>query len=558
MSASKLRAWLLDGLLPVVFLVTLYGVFTMRTWSVDGCIMTGATDHFMDLRSYGHFLLRPTAYLWAALGRALGLTEPGQTYQWLRLLFSAFGVVALAVMFPLAVRRSGSRLSAWLVLVAIAVSRNALRHFATLDEKGLGLCLMALALAATAALFARLDRGLDGRPVGGLFWLTCTLWVLAAFGHLQTLPYAMAFFAGLLFYLPLPMSRAQRCGLAALALLYMALLSVVIFSAVHFQLGGLRAFGDFLGRLFSGSPTPEPGSLRALLSGTMEGYIKAFFGVDRFTPRPFLGLAVAGFGLLAAAVLWGFFRLRDSLAVMLLGGGVLHMALMPLANAFPNYGDSYTTLILAAFVLMATAPRGLLAAVAVLSVTVNLPIQARLSWTSLTMRQHLETMGRVQAEDGGEPWVVVDELARMTEPGNEQEFAPIYYPMLPTLAYEQTPLADLPPERCLVEVPLLVERDGQVNPAREQAIGQMLRSTGREATMKSLYAQPRILPSDHRAYGAYFILGAAPGAPDAPEAPEMASPVGLPSVPRPNPSPSADPPAGPGAAGASIPPAPAQ
>jgi hypothetical protein len=529
MIAPKLRAWLLEGLLPVAFLVTLYTMFSMRTWSVDGCILTGATDHFMDLRSYGHFLLRPVAFLWATLGRAFGLDRPDQTYQWLRLLFTGFGVVALAAMFLLALRRSGSHLAAWLVLVAIALSRNALRHFATLDEKGLGLCLLALALVATAALFGRIDRGEAMRPMGGLFWLSCTLWVMAAFGHLQSLPYAIAFFAGLIFYVPLPMNFAKRWVLAALALFYMAFISVVIFSVLHFQLGGLGAFVDFFGKLFANNPTPEPESVRSLLSGALEGYIKAFFGVDRFSAKPYLGLAVAGFGLLVVAVFWGFTRQRDSLAKMLLGGGLLHMALMPLANAFPNYGDSYTALILAAMVLMTTAPRGLLAAVALLSVAVNLPAQARLSWTGLTMKQHLETMERVQLQNGKAPWVVVDELALMTVPGNEQEFAPIYYPMAPVLVYEKVTLENLPRGRCLVEMPLLIERDGKVNPVRAEAIDQLLRSTGREATRYSLYDSLRVLPSDHRAYGTYFILEAVPARA------VQADQAGFPSDPRSNP-----------------------
>lgn len=547
MSSPKLRACLLNGLLPVAFLVTLYGIFSMRTWSVDGCILTGASDRFMDLRSYGHFLLRPTAYLWAALGRAFGLTEPDQIYHWLRLLFTGFGVAALASLFPLAVRRSGSGLAAWLVLVAIAFSRNALRHLATLDEKGLGLCLLALALVATAALFGRVERGAIDRPMGGLFTLTCTLWVLAAFGHLQSIPYAIAFFAALLFYLPLPMSFPRRFGLASLALLYMAALSVVVFSAIHFQLGGLRAFGDFLGKLFVNNPTPDPESLRSLLTGTAEGYIKAFFAVDRFSPKPFLLLAVAGFGLLGLSVLAGFMRRRDSLAKMLLSGALLHMALMPLANAFPNYGDSYTTLILAAFVLLATAPRSLLAIVALMSVVVNLPSQARLSWTDLTMRQHLETMEHVQVQDGSAPWVVVEELTLMAAPGNELEFAPIYYPMRPSLGFKRAAMDALPQGRCLVEVPLLIERDGGIDPARLDAIEQRLRATGREVTRQTLYDCPEVLPSDHRVYGTYFILEVA-----ADSTAERADPEDSPANPPPAPNlPTANPEALPESAPAS-------
>ena len=138
---QALRRWPLAA----AFLVAHYGVFRQRTWSVDGCLHAMNADHFMDRETYPHLLLRPVTFLWVSLWRKAGFDSYGDWYGALHVLFGLFGVAALTILFVIA-RRRGGEAAAWIALVTIAFSRDALRHITVFDEKPLGMLTFALAV----------------------------------------------------------------------------------------------------------------------------------------------------------------------------------------------------------------------------------------------------------------------------------------------------------------------------------------------------------------------------------------------------------------------------
>jgi len=417
MRNPSLPDWARRGLVPALFLVALYGALHQRTWSVDGCLHTIDSDHFIDDRTYPHFLFRPVTYLWVSACKQAGLVTRAQWYDALRLLFVGFGVIALTVLFGVA-RRRGGEAAAWVCLVTVAFARNAMRHLTVLDEKPLGMILFALAVLSTDRLFRRVESGPHHTPAFATVLPAATAWTIALFGHLQNAPFAAAFLAALALFLPprgTPVSR--RAGLAGLAGLHMALVASVLFVALHWQMGRLAALPAFLHTLFLQRPAPPPApNLVSLWLGALEGWTKAFFIVDRSSPGILVGLSVVGFVILAVAAALGVARRGDALARMLLSGGLFQMVLMPLANSFPGFGDSYTVLILAAFVLLATAPWRLLLAGAALVLVVNLPAVLPLAHPRLTMQRHLAAMIEIQRARNA-PWIILDELAGLSGEG---------------------------------------------------------------------------------------------------------------------------------------------
>src|SRR5258706_6977436 len=151
------RSWfdrLRRGGLPVIFLVVVYGLLYQRSWSIDGCLHTVGSDHFIDPSDAGHFLLSPVVHLWVLLGRQVGLVTRAQQYDSLHFLFAGLGIAALAMLFGTARRRGGDR-AAWASLATIALASNSVVHIVTLDEKPLGMVLFAVAVLATERLFQR-------------------------------------------------------------------------------------------------------------------------------------------------------------------------------------------------------------------------------------------------------------------------------------------------------------------------------------------------------------------------------------------------------------------
>jgi len=495
--------WLRRWLLPALFLVVLYGVFRQPTWSADGCAHTLESVHFMDDHSYSHFLLRPVVYLWVALCKQAGLATHAQWYAALNLLFAGMGVAALTMLFGVARRRVGEG-PAWACLVAIAFARDAMRQLTVMDEKGLGMFLFALAVVTTERLFRQMDSPSPGPLRFRAVLPTATAWVIAVFGHLQNAPFAAAFLVALVVFLPrakTPVSR--RAGLAALAGLYMTLIASVLFVALHWRLGRLATLPMFLHDLFNGRPAPPPAAdLVGLWLNALQGWTKAFFIVDRLSPKILVGLAVVGIVLLAVAAAWGVARRRDGLAGMLLVGSLSLLLLMPLANSFPGYGDSYTVLILGAMVLLVTAPRRLLLAGTALVVLVNLPAAISFAHPSLTIQRHLAAMVEIQnARDAR--WIILDELAGF--PG-EQELTPAYYPMKAGLRFSRSGFDRLPPGRCLVDLPLLIERSGAADTSRLGAIQEEFERRGRRVSRAQLWDPLRIIRSDFHVYGNYLIV----------------------------------------------------
>ena len=503
MTVRAPREWLRRWPLAALFLVALYSVFRQRTWSVDGCLHTLNSDHFMDHHTFSHLLLRPICFLWISIWKHAGVTTHARSYDALQLLFAGLGVAALTMSFAIA-RRRGGEAAAWIGLVCVAFARDAVRQITVFDEKPLGMVTFALAVLATARLF----RGADTRPTEPLglrhVLPAAGAWVLAMFGHLQNVPFAFAFLVTLALWRPdAGAPRGRSVGLAVRTGLVMANAGLALFVALHWPIGGFGAGAQFVRSLLFERQTPAPpASIAHLWLDALQGWTKAFFIVDRTSPAALLWIAAAGFGLLALAAVLGFARRRDALGAMLLGGGLFLMVLMPVANAYPGYGDSYTMILLVAFVLLATAPRRLLLAGAALVVIVNLPPVISYAHPSLTMQRNLAAMIEIQRARNA-PWLVLDELAGF--PG-EQELAPVYYRMREDLRFIRCSLDDLPAGPCLIELPLLIGAGGVSDSTRVGSVQRELERRGRAVTRGRLWDPLRTVGADFHDYGHYLIV----------------------------------------------------
>jgi hypothetical protein len=201
---------------------------------------------------------------------------------------------------PTATRRRSGTAAAWAVLAVAALARNALRHFATLDEKGIGLLMLGVALFFTARLFAWEESRAGNFDWPG--WLNVAgLWVLAVFSHLQNIPYALGFVIAPVIFLGRGMAPARNLRRSGVLALAMGAASLVLFIALHWGVGRFGSIPLFIHNLFTKNPAPPPGSAVQLWKGAVEGYIKAFFIVDRLSPRWCLGAAVAGYRKYLAA-----------------------------------------------------------------------------------------------------------------------------------------------------------------------------------------------------------------------------------------------------------------
>jgi len=497
------RDWLRRWPLGAVFLITLYGVLRQRTWSVDGCLHTLNSDHFMDHHTFSHLLLRPVCFLWISIWKHAGVTTHAQAYDALQVLFAGLGVAALTMLFAIA-RRRGGEAAAWIGLVCVAFARDAIRQITVFDEKPLGMVTFALAVLATARLFRSGDARAADPPGLRAVLPAAGAWLLAMFGHLQNVPFALAFLVTLALWRPgAGTPRGRSVGLAVRAGLVMALVGLVLFTALHWQIGGLTAGAQFVRSLLVDRQAPAPSaSLVHLWLDALQGWVKAFFIVDRTSPTAFLWNAAVGFAVLALATARGFARRRDALGAMLLAGGLILMVLMPVANAYPGYGDSYTMIILVAFVLLATAPRRLLLAGAALVVIVNLPPVISYAYPSLTMQRNLAAMIEIQRARNA-PWLVLEELAGF--PG-EQELVPVYYRMREDLRFIRCSFDDLPAGPCLIELPLLIGPGGVSDSTRVGNVQRELERRGRTVTRRRLWDPLRTVGADFHDYGHYLIV----------------------------------------------------
>lgn len=483
-------------------LVALYGALRQRTWSLDGALHTLASVHPTDGDASGHVLLRPVSFLWT---RLLSLSVPldfAQRYDALEVLFGLFGIAALVILFSV-VRRRVAALPAWLALIAVAMMRCTERQITTLDEKPLGLLLLAIAILMTdRALQPARAPGEEREPVLAEVLPVGLAWVFAVAGHLQNVPFAAAglLALGTRFRGPGRVRRAAALALRLLPLLALSGLALLVL--IHVGTGGWSALPKLAEHLFLNRPAPPaPPTLVALAKSTLMGWVKAFFLVDRLSPTEAVFAAPVGFLAIAAAVLLGLRRRADVLARALVAGSLGLMLLIPAANFFPDYGDSYTMVVLALFVPLAAAPTALLAGVTALVLAINSPAATGYSWPETTMQQQLARMTREQ-ERRGVPWVVLDEL----RPFDLQHgLAPVYYRMSDSLRVVESSMATLPEGSFLLELPQPIGPDGYPREAAAEWV-QRLAAHGRRAHVERFVPRLLTVRSDFRRYGEYLVV----------------------------------------------------
>lgn len=490
-----------ESALAALALSLLYLVFHQRTWSLDGVLHTLASVRPNDVASSGHVLLRPVAWGWTRLLSAGGPLTFAARYDALEVLFGVLGVASLVLMFAVVRRRVGAW-PAWLALAGVAMMRCTERQITTLDEKPLGMFLFALAVTATDRTLARVlqreraPRLTEVLPMG-------LAWVLAVAGHLQNAPFAAASLLSLVVGFRGPARLAQACAFGARLVPLLALAGVVLLVLVQAGSGGVSALPELLEHLFVHRPaSPAPPSFVALIKDTGLGWMKAFFLVDRLSPHWAPPAAAAGFGWVMLAIAAGLRRRPDPLAVALAAGSAGLMVLIPLANFFPDYGDSYTMVVMAAIVPLASAPRALIAAATVSVLAVNTPAASSYSWPETTMQLQLGRMIREQTQRDA-PWVLIEELSTF---GLEQGLAQPYYAMCEPLRSVPAALDRLPPGPFLLELPQPIERDGRVLPGRVEGVRARLAARGRTARAARLCDPLRTVRSDFRRYGEYLIV----------------------------------------------------
>ena len=490
--------------LAALFLVALYTALRQRTWSLDGAIHTMASVRPMDAADPGHLLLRPLAWGWTSLFAAGGSLSFAQRYALLHVLFAALGVASLVILFTLVRSRVGA-VGAWTSLAAVALMRCTERQIVNLDEKPLGMFLFAVAVLVTDRTFER-SRGRAHEPSARELLPMGLAWVLAVAGHLQNAPFAVASVAASLATFH-GAGRVRRWGVMLSRLIpLLALGGAVLVMLLHAGAGGWAALPRLADQLFVHRPAPPAaGSLVALAKITILGWVKAFFIVDRLSPHWASPVAAAGWLALLGAMGLGVRRQRGPLVVALVAGSIGLLLLAPAANYFPDYGDSYTMVVLAAFVLLAAAPRAALAIATALVLVVNLPAAIGYSFPETTIQQQLTRMVRVQNERGA-PWLLLDELRPFDL---EQGLAPVYYAMSESLRVEHATLATLPAGEFLLELPQPIERDGSVRPGRVETIRGRLAAQGRSAQPARLCDPLAEVRSDFRRYGEYLVVPAA-------------------------------------------------
>ena len=487
-----------------VLLSALYLLLRQRSWSLDGAIHTLASRQTTDPNLAGHLLLRPVAWAWTSLWSLGGPLTNAQRYDALELLFGAFGVIALTLLFALVRARLGVW-PAWLALAGVAIMRCVERHVTTFDEKPLGMLLFAVAVWVTERTFARLAaRGSE--PVLGDVLGMGSAWVLAVAGHLQNAPFGVASALALATWFRGP-ARLQRYALLLLELGAIAIAEfIALVVVIHAGAGGWTALPRVADLLFTHRLTsPAPSGPAALAASTVAGWIKAFFLVDRMSPRWAPGAAAAGFALLVGMIAWGVRRRPDPLALALAGGSLGLMLLIPAARFFPDFGDSYTMVVLAAYVPLAAAPRAAIAVATATVLAVNLPAELSYAFPETTVQQELAGMIARQRETGL-PWILLDELGQIDD---EQGHAPIYYAMSESLRVERAGLATLPRGGCLLELPQPIDRDGRVRPGRVGDVQARLAEHGRRSEARRLVDPPRRVRSEFRVYGDYLEVAPA-------------------------------------------------
>jgi hypothetical protein len=506
----------LNSWLAALLLTVAYSAMREQSWSLDGCLHTLASVHSMDYSATGHMLLRMIAWAWISLLGAAGPLTFAQRYDQLHLLFGVLGVAALTLLFTVTYRRVGG-VAAWTALVAVAITRDAERQIASLDEKPLGMLLFALAVVVTDRLFRRL-RSRPGDPTLRDVLPTGLAWLLAVFGHLQNAPFAAAALGVLLVFHPGPRRLARWTGLMLRLVPGLVGAGLGLLALLNAEAGGLAALPRLAEHLMVNRSTPGPAlGFLTLAKSSLLGYLKAFFLVDRLSPQWALFASILGFGVVLVALVLGANRLRDPLTGVLAGGSLGLMLLIPVTNAFPEFGDSYTMMVMAAFMLLAAAPRAWLAAATALLLLVNLPTAVHYSYPDVTMQLHLARMIEVQSRVAA-PWVLVHEL---TPFDREQGLSTAYYAMSEGLHRESDSLAALPRGPFLLELPQVIDRDGSTPSGRVQAVQRELAARGRGSKPGRLWDPLRTLRSDFRRYGDYLIVEPAfpQGRPDEPAAP---------------------------------------
>jgi hypothetical protein len=392
------RARSLELALAALFLAVLYAALRQRTWSLDGAIHTLASRYPVDAADPGHVLLRPLAWSWTSLLAAGGALTFAQRYAWLHGLFAALGVASLVILFAVVRPRVGA-FAAWTSLAAVALMRCTERQIVNFDEKPLGMFLFASAVFVTDRAFERARTQAHEPSTRDLLPMGL-MWVLAVAGHMQSAPFAVASLAASLATFH-GAGRLRRWGVTLLRLgPLLALAGAGLVVLLHAGAGGWAALPRLADQLFVHRlEPPAAGSLLELVKISLLGWVKAFFIVDRLSPRWASPVAAAGCLALFAAMGLGLRRHRGPLAVALVAGSVGLLLLAPAANYFPDYGDSYTMVVMAALVLLAAAPRAALAIATALVVVVNLPAAIGYSFPETTMREQLTRMVRAEGTE---------------------------------------------------------------------------------------------------------------------------------------------------------------
>ncbi len=485
-------------------LTALYLTFRQRTWSLDGALHTLASVRPTDDNASGHVLLRPVAFLWT---RLLGITGPlsfPQRYDALELLFGALGVAALVLLFAVVRRRVGPW-PAWIALAGVAMMRCTERQITNLDEKPLGMFLFALAVFMTDRALRRLTVA-DREPVMGDVLPIGLLWVLAVAGHLQNAPFAVACTLALVTRTRGEGAPGRAVALTARLLPLLAIAGVALVVVIHLGTGGWAALPRLAEHLFMHRPAPPaPPTLLALGKSTLMGWVKAFFLIDRLSPGAAIVAAPIGFLTIALAVALGLRRRADALATAMVAGSLGLMVLIPAANFFPDYGDSYTMIVLAMFVPLAAAPRALLMIVTAMVLAIDTPAAAGYSWPETTMQAQLQRMVLEQQRRDA-PWVVLEELRPFDL---EHGLAPIYYRMSDSLRVVDASLETLPSGTFLLELPRPIETGGPVSEGHAAAWVERLAARRRTAHVER-FAEPLLtVRSDFRRYGEYLVVESA-------------------------------------------------
>ena len=501
-SGGSRQAWL-----AAVALTSLYAVLRQHTWSIDGCLHTLQSVRSMDDSASGHVLLRPLAWAWTALWGVAGPLTWAQRYDLLHLLFGALGVASLVLLFEVVRRRAGAP-AAWLALSAMAILRCTERQITCLDEKPVGMFTFALAVFVTDGLYRRLRARADEPGLAELLPFGLA-WMFAVFGHLQNVPFALAATLGLAACLPDPERWLRWRMLVRRLALPVPVTALGVLALLHVRDGGFVALPRLLYHLFYRRPVdvPPPG-IAGLVKDSLLGYLKAFFLVDRLSPQWALVAALVGSGVLVVALTLGARRARDPLAIVLVAGALALMVVIPAANFFPDFGDSYTMAVMGSFVLLGAAPRAWVLAGTLLLWAVNLPAALGYTHPQVSIQQHLARMTAVQARQRA-PWVRLDELSAFAR---EQGLTPVYYAMWEPLRHERSSLASLPPGRFLLELPEVIDIDGTSPSGRVEAVRRKLAAHGRASTAARLWDPLREVRSDFRRYGDYLVVEAAPGA----------------------------------------------